>query len=372
VADHHGHEPADFSPSSEDFVMRKPSTLIAKLTARWARPAPRKPSYRAAPLLETLEDRTLLSGLHYLTNQHTDLDVTYSSADGKLHLSENNKNKDPIKYYKNTKHFVLEFLPEAQGTQTSDPRYAFTGAAPGDPIWIVPISPRNPDLLQLGVSAERIDDGVLGAYYETDPRVTNGFQVAWIRINLVDVQGPGYFSVWQVSDPLSRAPTVWMSTYDNPNPNLFFTLPNGHFDYNWAFTQPGNYTVDFQATAYLPDGTAVSSDVTPYHFQVDAGPVSGAHGKNTSRDSTQLPNQLVAGNLTPAPVLAPSQATVSLVPAQAGRPADSLAQTAAADHLFASLGNGRASALAGNHDLAGDAAAGLAGNELMPDALAMI
>jgi surface-anchored protein len=285
-----------------------------------------------------LEDRRLLSGLHYLTNQHTDLDVTYSTADGKLHLSENNKNKDPIKYYKNTKHFVLEFLPEAEVTQPADPRYAFTGAAPGDPVWIVPISPRNPDVLQLGVSAERIDDGILGKYYENDPRVNNDDQVAWIRVNLVDVQGPGYFSVWQISDPLQSNPTVWISTYQNANPNLFFTIPNGHVDYNWAFSQPGDYYVSFQATAYLPDGTPVASDVTPYHFQVDPGPAPATGGRHASRDATLLPNQLEAGRLTATPVPASTPTTVSLIPAQASHPAAGLPTAVAADHLFASLG----------------------------------
>ncbi len=354
--------------------MRQPSTLIAKLTARWARgalPVPRRPGHRAAPLLETLEDRTLLSGLHYLTDQHTDLDVTYSSADGKLHLAENNKNKDPIKYYKNTKHFVLEFLPEAAVPQTADPRFAFTGAAPGDPVWIVPISPRNPDLLQLGVSAERIDDGVLGSYVETDPRVNFGnIPVAWIKLNIVDVQGPGYFSVWQIGQ--FGNPTVWVSTYDNPNPNLFFTIPGGHVDYDWAFTQPGDYSVDVQATAYLPDGTPVASDVTTYHFQVDPVAGSGAPGKAASRDSTLLPEQLAAGNLKAAPLPALLQATVAPVPAQTHRPADGLSSTAAADHLFAALGNGRAPALASHTDPTGDAAAGLLGDEWLPDALATV
>lgn len=349
--------------------MRRPSTLIAKLTARWARravPAPRTPFPRAAPLLETLEDRTLLSGLHYLTNQHTDLDVTYSSADGKLHLAENNKSKDPIKYYKNTKHFVLEFRPEAAVPQTADPRFAFTGAAPGDPVWIVPISPRNPDLLQLGVSAERIDDGVLGAYVETDPRVNFGdIPVAWIRLNVVDVQGPGYFSVWQIGQ--FGNPTVWVSTYDNPNPNLFFTIPGGHVDYDWAFTQPGDYSVAIQATAYLPNGAPVSSDVTSYHFQVDPIPEGGLSGKAVSRDSTLLPSQLATDGARPASMPAPRQAAVATTPARVSRPADGLAPTAAVDRLFASLGDGRASALAGRNNPTRDAAAGLLGDEWLSD-----
>ncbi len=260
--------------------MSKSTAWIAKWVARWAgqpHPAPRKSSQRVLPILESLEDRRLLSGLHYLTNQHTDLDVTYSTDDGKLHLAENNKSKDPIKYYKNTKHFVLEFLPGAERAQTADPRFAFTGAAPGDPIWIVPISPRDPNLLQLGVSGERIDDGVLGAYNETDPRINNIIPFPWIRLSVLDVQGPGYFSVWQDDD--FGNPTVWVATAGNPNPDLFFTGPGGHVDYNWAFTQPGDYYVDIQASAYLADGTPVSSDVATYHFQVDPVPGSGAAGK---------------------------------------------------------------------------------------------
>ncbi len=342
--------------------MSKSTAWIAKWAARWAgspHPAPRKSSHRVLPILESLEDRRLLSGLHYLTNQHTDLDVTYSTDDGKLHLAENNKSKDPIKYYKNTKHFVLEFLPGAERTQTSDPRFAFTGAAPGDPIWIVPISPRDPNLLQLGVSGERIDDGVLGAYNETDPRINNIIPFPWIRLNVLDVQGPGYFSVWQ--NDFSGNPTVWVATAGNPNPDLFFTEPGGHVDYNWAFTQPGDYYVDIQASAYLPDGTPVASDVTTYHFQVDPVPGSGAPGKTASRDATLLPNQLVTGNLKSAPLPAPFQANVSIIPAQAGHPTDNLPTAVAADHLFASLGAGQRLTLPG-HATPNDAADSLVGD----------
>ena len=248
--------------------MMKAAVLFAKLIARH-RPhknyAGRIPSHRAFPRLESLEDRTVLDAVHILTNQHTDLDVTYSSALGKLQLAENNKSVDPIAYYP-ADHAILEFLPEAKRPQTADARFAFTGVAAGQPIWIVPISPRDPQLLQLGVSGERINSGVLGSYKETDPRINNVIPFPWIRLNVVNVQGPGQFSVWQTDD--FGSPTVWVSAA-NPNPNLFFTGPGGHVDYNWAFTAPGNYKVDIQASAYLPDLTPVSSDVTTYYFQVD-------------------------------------------------------------------------------------------------------
>jgi surface-anchored protein len=255
------------------------------------------------------------------------MDVTYSPVDGMLHLAENNKNKDPIKYYKNTKHFVLEFLPGAERPQTSDPRFAFTGAAPGDPVWIVPISPRDPNLLQLGVSAERIDDGVLGAYNETDPRINNVVPIPWIRLNLVDVQGPGYFSVWQIGQ--FGNPTVWIATAGNPNPDLFFTLPGGHVDYNWCFTQPGDYYVDFQATAILPDGTPVASAVTTYHFQVDPAP------DIASKNGTLVTTQQVAIGLPSAPLVAPSLETAATLPVQAGVAA--VPTAAAADEVFATV-----------------------------------
>jgi surface-anchored protein len=228
-----------------------------------------------------LEERRLLDHkVHVLTNQHTDLDVTYNAADGKLHLHENNKAVDPIRYY-NTRNVILEFLPEAKKVQTSDPRFAFTGAAPGDPIWIVPISPRDPNLLQLGVSGERIPSGTLGAYQETDPRLAGDpFPFPWIRLDLVDIQGPGFFSVWQ-TDSFGN-PTVWIATAGNPNSDTFFTAPGGHVDYNWAFTAPGDYYVDLQASAILPDGTPVHSRVTRYHFQVDDAPEAPVPGSFTT------------------------------------------------------------------------------------------
>lgn len=348
--------------------MTKATALFAKLMTRQfrrARLAPRKPSQRVSPLLESLENRTLLSGIHtngvhVLTNEHTDLDVTYATDDGMLHLAENNKSVNPIEYYPPDQ-VILEFLPGAQRPQTSDPRFAFTGVAPGDPIWVVPISPRDPNLLQLGVSAERIDDGVLGDYVETDPRL-NGIDIPfpWVTLSVVDVRGPGFFSVWQINE--DRSPTVWVATAGNPNPDLFFTFPSGHVDYDWAFSAPGNYEVDIVASAYLPDLTPIYSDVTTYHFQVDdtGAPHGGAPGQEHSKagglqalpmaaDVTLLPNQLVTPHtLAAQPVtLSPFAASVTLSQA-APNPWDSdLSHAALSDQVFANLGTDQVSALTG-------------------------
>jgi surface-anchored protein len=318
------------------------TALFARLTG--PRQSTRKKTcHKACPLLEPLEERTLLDNKIVLTNEHTDLDVTYSGTDGRMHLAENNKSVFPTAYYPAVEDdkamrgdvpVILEFLPEARRPQTSDPRFAFTGAAPGDPIWIVPISPRDPRLLQLGVSGERIDTDTLGEYKETDPRINNFIPLPWIRLTIVDVRGPGYFSVWQTSD--TGSPTVWVATAGNPNPDLFFTIPGGHVDYNWAFTQPGDYEVDIRASAFLPDLTLVQSYVTTYHFQVDdagSAPVgtltalgsqeatfalfTGAHSTAANPGLVALVANLGAPSFSPW--LAPSAVDQVFAPHQEGR-----------------------------------------------------
>jgi surface-anchored protein len=300
--------------------MMNATTLFAKLIGRPARPLQSKRkslSHRVSPHLECLENRTLLSIV--LTNEHTDLDVTYSDVDGRLHLAENNKSVDPIEYYPAVEDdksmrgdvpVTLEFLPEARRPQTSDPRFAFTGVAPGDPVWIVPIAPRDPRLLQLGVSAERLDSDILAPYHETDSRLTTPFDLQWIKLTLMDVRGPGYFSVWQTED--TGDPTVWIATAGNPQgPDLFFTIPGGHVDYNWAFSQPGIYEVDFQASAFLADMTPVQSYVTTYHFQVDDVPGNPTIIKNIQQLDPLLAvtSHLTAENPPPFALQTPNGTT---------------------------------------------------------------
>lgn len=292
------------------------AAMFTKLICRQRRRPHRvggTPSLRASLLLEPLECRAVPSAVHILTNEHTDLDVTYSPAFGKLQLAENNKSVDPIAYYP-ADHVILEFLAGAKRPQTADPRFAFTGAAPGQPIWVVPISPRDPALLQLGVSGERIDSSILGSYNETDPRINNVIPFPWIRLNVLNVQGPGQFSVWQTND--FGSPTVWVASAGNPSPNLFFTGPGGHIDYNWAFTAPGNYKVDIQASAFLADSTPVSSDVTTYYFQVDDTPTPppGAPGGGSPPSAEVAKEVLMA---TESQILAGSPAlTAGLLPAK--------------------------------------------------------
>ena len=41
-----------------------------------------------------------------------------------------------------------------------------------------------------------------------------------------------------------------------------------HAHFNYGFTAPGSYTVQFEASALLPDGTPTSSGPVSYQFEV--------------------------------------------------------------------------------------------------------
>lgn len=86
----------------------------------------------------------------------------------------------------------------------------------------------------------------------------------WVAIRLVDVRGPGDFSVWQWGAP---EPRVWMATSDGIDAqDELHVLIRSHEHYNWAFTAAGHYEVDLVARTYNADGTLLASDITTFYF----------------------------------------------------------------------------------------------------------
>ena len=308
---------------------------VAGAFARSRRATRKAQPERAHPVVERLEDRTLLS--FFFTNQHTDMGATYRN--GTWTLFQNNKDTNPIGHYRPDR-VVLEFLPKSQTTQTSDPRYAFLGAGAGNPIWIVPIDPRDPELLQLGVSGEDIPTGTFASYNETDPRINNVIPFPWVKFSVVGVEGPGYFSVWQV-DSLTHDPTVWVATSPggNSNPNIVFSATGAHVDYNWAFTQPGDYTIGIRVSAFLPDMTPTMSEVVLYHFQVDPMTTAGqTSGGLTDAQLAALPQVEATALPSPASQLpASTNLPVSSTASASLAPVDP-AGSATLDQFFASGG----------------------------------
>jgi surface-anchored protein len=331
---------------------------------RTGRAAAKPTTDRAYLSVERLEGRALLSIL--LTNQHTDIDAAYSG--GVWDMDQNNKAMDPIGYYEPDK-VTLGFLPGAKKARTSDSRFDFIGVPPGDPVWIVPISPRDPNLLQLGVSGERISSGTFDSYRETDPRINNVIPFPWIRFTVLDVRGPGYFSVWQTDD--FGSPTVWVATSPggNANPNLFFSAPGGHVDYNWAFTAPGDYYVDIQASAYVhyPDQPTMS-DVTTYHFLVmddPGGPSTPAPhlafpAGVVPQVAESAPSPVGSTAVIGAPLSAPSdQSTTQFLTASLALGSGSLSLVAVDNSLASATGTVENSWLTEPYQLSAGTGAGL-------------
>ncbi|MCW5938959.1 MAG: choice-of-anchor M domain-containing protein [Fimbriimonadaceae bacterium] len=163
---------------------------------------------------------------------------------------------------------VLFYLSaDSRLTIPNDPRFSFLGGNPGDDVWVIP-QIENPLVPFLGVGSEEMPGDFFDSYFESDPRI-NG-QGRWIALQLVDLRGPGQFSVWTTGD--LGDPTVWMATSDGIlGDDKIFDLEGGHAHYNWAFTASGIYEMDVRAMAFK-DGHLLTSDVVTFNFGVEAVP----------------------------------------------------------------------------------------------------
>ena len=191
----------------------------------------------------------------YLTSGHTDIGIDYDPDTGfDLGIGSTPVEGGPeYDYAANEAIYVA--LPGAHTTVSSDPRYSFLGSA-GSDIWILP-QVQNPDLLFLGFGAEGISSGT--------------FLNDQLTLTLEGVTGPGSFNVY-LTDGFGT-PNRWFSSADAPGTDVETIATGQHTHVNWAFSEPGDYSVTFQADAVLPDGlTHVSSGPVTYTFQVDPVP----------------------------------------------------------------------------------------------------
>jgi surface-anchored protein len=232
--------------------------------------------------LERLDERVLPDAsptLPYcfgtvLADEHVDLNVNY--VDGAWVLGANNIDAGMVTPLDDT---LLYIAHEAMGTQPPGSEWEFLGAGPGNPVWAIP-QVRQPGLLFLGFRSQETAPGTFASYFETDPRVNSVGR--WETITLQSVSGPGTFSLFQTG-PQGEPQVVWMSASEgNVHPtDKIFVPEGGHFDYNWAFSQPGVYQIVVNASGYLDLGGGntmytVSDDVT-MNFAVDTPDTPPVH-----------------------------------------------------------------------------------------------
>lgn len=143
----------------------------------------------------------------------------------------------------------------ARSTQPANSAFAFTGAQPGEPIWLAVQGTPGAGEAWPGFANDQ-PAGTFGSYLPNDPRVPQVNARPYLRISLVDYHPPhgktSHFSMW--SSTTGQPPTVWMSTFNPPVENSYYFAEGTHTHVQWGFTQTGIHRVTLQASAFLGPG----------------------------------------------------------------------------------------------------------------------
>jgi surface-anchored protein len=153
-------------------------------------------------------------------------------------------------------------LPVVAATKTTRPagsQFDFIGTASGSAVWLLPKS-QTEDVLFLSIGTEELNPSDFSSL---------------ITLTLQSVTGPnggsapGVFSIWNVDNFGGIVPL--MSTADGAStPNALSVNAGSHNHFNYAFTAPGLYNVEFAASATLAAGLGGGpvSGVATYSFGV--------------------------------------------------------------------------------------------------------
>lgn len=178
--------------------------------------------------------------------QHADVGIPFIGGSWDLHVHGEEVGElapeDALLYGNADTHLVMPNLPQ----------YAFTGAAEGDDLWVLP-QVQNSNVIFLGYGAEEMDAGDIVSMSDWNPGDPRGANVSgkWIKIELIAVRGPGDFSMWS-SDSFGN-PIVFFSTADGgiTAGDVVYVPAGGHSHFNWGFTAVGEYEVDIRASTYI-------------------------------------------------------------------------------------------------------------------------
>ncbi len=190
-----------------------------------------------------------VGGPKILTSGHTDLAIDYSAdADAwDVHVGS-----DSLEESYDAGDVILQVNGEAMTTVPADAKFDFLGTA-GDPVWILPEA-QNEELLYLGYGGDGIPEGLF-----------DGDQV---RVKLKSVTGPGEFLSYRV-DGFGNPQVLFNSRDGVTDADLATVQAGGDAHLNWAFTQPGDYSVVVEASATVAGTTnTLASGPVTYAFSV--------------------------------------------------------------------------------------------------------
>ncbi|MFO0823962.1 MAG: choice-of-anchor M domain-containing protein [Gemmataceae bacterium] len=230
---------------------------------------------RFRPVAESLEARITPATLStFLTTPHTDLYLGFAS--GAWSLQARNTDTSTFTAADDT---VLYVGTNAADSRPAGSEWDFLGVSSGQSVYVLPQT-QDPNRLFLGFSGAGIGSGTLDTY---DPSTESGGRVTgqgrWAKATVVNVNGPGDFSIWQTPE---TTPIVYAATSDGlDSSDAVWILSGGHTHFNWGFTEPGRYEVTFRLSAYqdnanpaTPGTPTVTKDVTVYFSVANVGAFS--------------------------------------------------------------------------------------------------
>lgn len=154
---------------------------------------------------------------------------------------------------------LLPVVAAAKTTRPVSSVYDFTGAAAGGTLWLLPKN-QNQSVLFLSIGTEEIASSALAG------------PMTWTLTSVTGSGGgvaPGVFSVWNVDNFATVIPLM-STAVGAGTPNAFNVTAATHTHFNYGFTAPGLYNVEFSVSAPLSaslgGGTAVGS--ATYSFGV--------------------------------------------------------------------------------------------------------
>lgn len=214
----------------------------------------------------------------------------------------------------------FRLAPDAKSDGTEASRMVITDELsflgnPGDIVWIAP------QAVNFLESWRPLWSG-LGAFdpaHEAEGAVPTNFKDNVIHFDMVDYQGPGDMQIFFHHN--FRGPQRYFDSSD-PGLHSFSYRVGGHGHFNWTFTEPGIYSVQWQLRAELDDGTTEkSAPVTQYWLVGDDPTVGLKQGTTTNLNPITDP-------LEPAAADTPAEAPVE-TPAEppAGTPAETPDET---------------------------------------------
>ena len=138
---------------------------------------------------------------------------------------------------------LLPVVAAAKTTRPAGSQYDFIGTSAGSPMWLLPKN-QNPSVLFLSIGTEELDP------------LDFSSSLLWSLVTVTGSGGgaaPGFFSVWDSGTAGSFSTVVpLMSTASGTStPNAFQVSAGTHTHFNYGFTAPGLYDVEFTASGTL-------------------------------------------------------------------------------------------------------------------------